>query len=163
VIVSTSASYTFTASANRTLVANFAPTTYTIGTSLSPANSGSITGGGTVNCGSGVTVTATAASGYNFANWTENGVLVSTSASYGFTASANRTLVANFTCAPSLSSSNASYASSGGSSSVGVNAGGTCGWTANSGASWITVTSGSSGTGSGTVGYSVSANTGTTN
>ena len=35
-----------------------------------------------------------------------------------------------------------------------------CSWTAASNASWITVTSGSSGSGNGTVGYSVAANTG---
>lgn len=34
-----------------------------------------------------------------------------------------------------------------------------CSWAANANADWITITSGSSGTGSGTVGYSVSANT----
>ena len=34
-----------------------------------------------------------------------------------------------------------------------------CNWTASSGVSWITVTSGASGSGTGTVGYSVAANT----
>ena len=44
--------------------------------------------------------------------------------------------------------------------SVGVSATGGCSWTADSGgASWITITSGSGGTGSGTVYYSVPANT----
>jgi hypothetical protein len=35
-----------------------------------------------------------------------------------------------------------------------------CGWTASSNASWITVTSGASGTGNGTVTYSYTANDG---
>ncbi len=39
---------------------------------------------------------ATPGTGYNFRNWTENGTNVSTSANYTFTASTNRTLVANF-------------------------------------------------------------------
>ena len=43
-----------------------------------------------------MTVTATPASGYSFTNWTENGSVVSASASYTFTSTANRTLVANF-------------------------------------------------------------------
>jgi uncharacterized repeat protein (TIGR02543 family) len=41
-------------------------------------------------------LTATPANGYAFVNWTENGNQVSTSATYSFTVSGNRTLVANF-------------------------------------------------------------------
>ncbi|KJR41010.1 protein of unknown function DUF1566 [Candidatus Magnetoovum chiemensis] len=41
-----------------------------------------------------------------------------------------------------------------------TSSGSSCAWTATSNDSWITVTSGASGTGSGTVGYTVSANTG---
>lgn len=94
--VSTSASYTFTLSANRTLTANFAVTQYTVATSSNPSGGGVTAGGGTFNSGASVTVTATANSGYSFTNWTENGTQVSTSASYTFTISGNRTLVANF-------------------------------------------------------------------
>jgi hypothetical protein len=53
-------------------------------------------GSGTFNSGSSVIVTATANSGYKFTNWTESGIAVSTNASYTFTISGNRTLVANF-------------------------------------------------------------------
>src|SRR6185436_19649112 len=98
-VVSSAASYTFTASANRTLVANFSTVTYSIATSSSPAAGGSTTGGGTVSSGSSVTVTATPAACYTFLNWTEGGTVVSSAASYTFTANANRTLVANFTAA----------------------------------------------------------------
>lgn len=42
-------------------------------------------------------MTATAASGYSFSNWTEGGTVVSWSASYTFTVTGNRTLTANFT------------------------------------------------------------------
>jgi hypothetical protein len=49
----------------------------------------------------------------------------------------------------------------GGSGSVSVTCGTGCNWTASSNnASWITITGGSSGTGNGTVTYSVTANTG---
>ncbi len=48
----------------------------------------------------------------------------------------------------------------GGSGSVAVTAAGACGWTAASGADWIVVTSGASGTGNGAVGFSVTPNTG---
>ncbi len=95
--VSTSATYTFTATSNRTLVANFTANSYTIAASVTPANSGTLIGAGTYTYGQTVTLTATSATGYTFTNWTENGTLVSTSAIYTFTATSNRTIVANFT------------------------------------------------------------------
>ena len=70
---------------------------YTITTSASPTTGGTTTGSGTFVSGSSKTVSATANTGYTFANWTENGTVASTSASYTFTLTANRTLVANFT------------------------------------------------------------------
>ena len=97
-VVSTNASYTFTVNANRTLVANFQaqPQTYTINVSASPMLGGVVTGGGTYQQGQSCTVNATANNGYTFTNWTENGNVVSSNASYTFTVNANRTLVANF-------------------------------------------------------------------
>ena len=74
-----------------------APSISTITLSASPAAGGTVSGGGTFASGSSRTVTATANSGYTFANWTENGSLVSSSASYAFTLNSNRSLVANFT------------------------------------------------------------------
>ena len=54
-------------------------------------------GAGTYDHGTNVTMIATANDGYAFVNWTENGVQVSTDASYTFTFTEGRTLVANFT------------------------------------------------------------------
>lgn len=71
-------------------------TTYTISVSADPAEGGTVTGGGTYNENASVTVTATANSNYTFVKWTENGEQVSTDASYTFTATADRTLVAVF-------------------------------------------------------------------
>lgn len=73
------------------------PTTYTITVSANPASAGIVNGGGSYNQGASVTVSATANTGYTFTNWTENGSVVSTNANYSFSATANRTLVANFT------------------------------------------------------------------
>ena len=42
-----------------------------------------------------------------------------------------------------------------------MTAGTGCGWTATSNDTWITISSGGSGTGNGTVNYTVAANTGT--
>jgi len=63
-------------------------------------------------------------------------------------------------CSYSLSSSSQSFTSTGGTGTINVNATGGCFWSASSDVSWITITSGSSGSGNGTTGYSVSANTG---
>ena len=71
---------------------------YTIAVSDEPSSSASsLTGAGKYDHGATCTVTATAGDCYNFVNWTENGTEVSTSASYSFTAEADRNLVANFT------------------------------------------------------------------
>lgn len=105
-VVSTSPSYPFTLNADRVLVANFTPGLFTIVTSGSPVASGSTFGGGTFNYGASVTVLATPNGGYDFVKWTEGGSQVSASASYNFTVSASRNLVANFAL-----SSNASLAS----------------------------------------------------
>jgi uncharacterized repeat protein (TIGR02543 family) len=98
-VVSSQANYTFVVNNNRTLVANFqvVPQNYTITVSANPTNGGSVTGGGTFQEGQSCTVSATANTGYTFSNWTENGNVVSTQASYTFTVNGNRTLVANFT------------------------------------------------------------------
>jgi uncharacterized protein YegP (UPF0339 family) len=96
-VVSTSESYTFTLSANTTLVADFAaPKEYAIKVSASPSADGTVSGGGTFVGGTSETVTATPKSGHTFLHWTENGKVVSTSENYTFTVSANVTLVADF-------------------------------------------------------------------
>jgi hypothetical protein len=69
---------------------------FTVATSVSPPGSGTASGGGVVNAGQSVTVVASANPGYAFINWTENGSEVSPLASFTFTASGNRNLVANF-------------------------------------------------------------------
>lgn len=98
--VSANPVYTFTVTGNTTLVANFAVADYTITTTVSPAGSGTASGGGSFNHGASVTVRATPASGYQFTNWTENGSVVSTSANYTFTASVSRNLLVNFSQIP---------------------------------------------------------------
>ena len=69
----------------------------TITVNAQPTTGGTVAGGGTFAVGSSQTVTAAANSSYTFANWTQNGTVVSTSASYSFTLTGNETLVANFT------------------------------------------------------------------
>lgn len=75
----------------------------TVDTSAFPASGGTSTGDGLYTNGTIATVTATPAAGFSFVKWTENGTRVSTSPSYQFTNIVNRSLVANFAPAPSLS------------------------------------------------------------
>lgn len=64
-------------------------------------------------------------------------------------------------CTYSISPTSNSFTASSGSGSVTVTTQAGCAWTAISNTSWITITSGSSGSGSGTVGYSVLSNSST--
>jgi hypothetical protein len=72
------------------------PPHYSVDTVVAGAAGGSTTGDGVYTNGTKATVTALPNAGYGFANWTENGAVVSTSASYQFTNIINRSLVANF-------------------------------------------------------------------
>ena len=63
-------------------------------------------------------------------------------------------------CTYSISPSTASPAAGATTGTVAVTSGTGCAWTAASNAAWLTITSGASGSGNGTVGYSVAANTG---
>ncbi|MDR3339363.1 MAG: InlB B-repeat-containing protein [Candidatus Symbiothrix sp.] len=71
--------------------------TYAINVSANPSTGGTTSGGGTFSSGTSCSVTASANNGYTFVSWKEGSSVVSSSASYTFTVSANRTLVANFT------------------------------------------------------------------
>ncbi len=99
--VSREASYIFTVTKDRNLLANFTVTEetdeFTITLAASPAEGGSVSGGGKFQEGTEITVSAVANEGYDFENWTENGEEVSREASYIFTVTKARNLVANFT------------------------------------------------------------------
>ena len=81
-------------SGNSGTIAVTLPCTYLV-TTLS-SGGGTVSGGGLKTCGGPVTVVATPGSGFRFLNWTDGGNVVSVAASYTFTASGDRTLVANF-------------------------------------------------------------------
>ena len=94
--VSTNPTCTLAVTEAAAYVANFELNSYDITVSVNPAEGGSVTGAGTYSHGANVTLTATANEGYTFVNWTEGGQEVSTEASYSFTFTAPRDLVANF-------------------------------------------------------------------
>jgi immune inhibitor A len=68
------------------------------------------------------------------------------------------TLAAVTPCTYSVSPTSASVGAASGSGTVSVTAGSDCPWTASSNAAWISITTGTSGVGSGSVSYSVQAN-----
>jgi subtilisin family serine protease len=95
-VVSTDAAYTFTVTADRNLVAHFSLNTHTINLSASPADAGTVSGGGEFGYGTVVTVEAIENQGWTFMNWTEGNRIVSCDARYSFRLNSNRTLRANF-------------------------------------------------------------------
>ncbi len=72
-------------------------TTYSVSATAGAGGSAFVSPSGTVVSGSQVTFTATASSGYTFANWTSGSNVVSSSASYSTTVTSNLALTANFT------------------------------------------------------------------
>jgi uncharacterized protein (TIGR02145 family)/uncharacterized repeat protein (TIGR02543 family) len=88
-------SINITMDGNKTVTANFQQNTYTLTTSVTPTTGGSVTPSTTTYPhGTQVTVTATAASGYLFTEW--SGASTSTSASVTVTMDGAKTLTANF-------------------------------------------------------------------
>lgn len=96
--VSAIASYKFTINSNRILTAvfNASTTYYTVSVSASPSNGGTVFGGGSYANGTSATVRAVANSGYNFNGWYESGAIKSSSTSYTFSVTSNKTLTAQF-------------------------------------------------------------------
>ena len=89
------ASKTYTLTSAVTITPVWHATTSTV-TVTATATNGTVTGGGVVEEGTSVTLTATPADGYKFVNWTVGGAEVSTANPYTFTAEEDVTVVANF-------------------------------------------------------------------
>ena len=99
-VVSTEASYTFTVSSSTagSYTATFtAIPQYTISASANPTNGGTVRGGGTYYENTQCTLTATANTHYEFANWKKGNSVVSTDPAYTFTVTGAGSYVANFT------------------------------------------------------------------
>ena len=96
--VSTNATYSFTVTEAAAYVANFELNSYAIGATANPTAGGTVTGAGNYNHFATATLTASAntSNGYHFVNWTKNGDVVSTNATYSFTVTEAVNLVANF-------------------------------------------------------------------
>lgn len=95
--VSTSPTYSFTVSSEVALVAVFSLKSFIISTSSSPSDGGTTSGGGSKLYGTNCTVVASRSPGYGFSNWKVGGSIVSTSASYLFSVTGDKSLIAYFT------------------------------------------------------------------
>jgi hypothetical protein len=148
---------------NCTVIANFAmdsPTTYLV--------TPSVVGSGNISPSTAVTVNAGSTPQFTVYPYSPNyiegitGTCGGSLAGNTFTTNtitSNCTVIANFAaCSYSINPSSQSFTSSGGSDAVSVTAHSGCGWGAYSNVYWITVTSGSNGSGDGTVYYSVATN-----
>ena len=117
--VSTLEDFEFTVDSDRTLCAHFTLKNYNINVSADPASGGNVSGSGSYDHGQSCTVVAIAASGFIFANWTENDSVVSNNTSYTFRVYDNRNLVAHFEPLPQTSYTITVSATDGGSAHVG--------------------------------------------
>ena len=95
-VVSTEPTISFTVEGPADYVAHFIPNTYVITTSALPAYAGTVSGAGTYYYLTELTLIATPNVGFHFVNWTKNGQVVSTEASYTFTVTQDEEYVANF-------------------------------------------------------------------
>ncbi len=80
---------------------------YTISANVNPITAGSVTGAGFFQNARSVSLVAIPNTGWTFLNWTENGTIVSTNATFTFNAATNRTFQANFTGGPVAACGNA--------------------------------------------------------
>jgi len=147
-------------------VANFVGQ-YQLTTSVSPAAAGSIeavpgSADGYYDAGTPVQLTAEAYAGYQFAGWTGDAAGGGNPSTIVLDTARNAAAV--FTggaCVVALTASSASMGAAGGNGSVGVVTDAACSWVVASAAPWVTIAGAISGTGSGTVTYSVAGSSGT--
>ena len=102
---------------------------------VSSNGNGTVSGGNDYGFGASVTVSATANSGYSFAYWKEDDVIVSTDKDYTFTAKYNRNLVAYFESPGTITvlPNDAAYGTVSGGGTYAVNADVSLSATANAG------------------------------
>lgn len=148
--------------------------TYSLSTT--EGNYGANTGTGAVVVYTGAGCASTAVSNVSWITVTSNAsgtgnnllVLFSVAANTGTTTRTGTLTIAGQTytvvqpapCRYSISPSNANIGENGGSGSFSVSTDAGCNWTASANSSWVNVTSGQTGSGNGTVNFSVEANIG---
>ncbi len=95
-VVSYNSTYTFTASSDGDYVASFQPYSFTISATADPEDAGVVIGAGVYNIGITATLTAIANPGYEFVQWTKDGVHVSSRESFNIIVTEDASYVAHF-------------------------------------------------------------------
>lgn len=95
-VISQSNPFAFEVVASLDMVAVFTSDVYIVEVSCNPTTGGTVTGAGSYTEGDVCTLTATPAEGYFFISWMEDGNVVSNDATYSFTVTSHRNLLANF-------------------------------------------------------------------
>jgi len=122
-----------------------------------PANGGTVSGSGSYLIGTNVQIAATPNNGWYFTGWSNSHADNPDTVTV---ASGVETDIANFaTCDYGLSAASTNFDMGAGSGSVALSAENGCAWTATNNVNWLTITSSHSGSGNGTVSYTVTANT----
>ncbi len=98
--ISASKAYTFTPTDDTKVTAVFVPKTYQLKATANQDEYGEVSGSGTYDAQSDVTLTAMPAAGCKFIGWYENGICVGTDESYKVKVDADRTFSAQFTSLP---------------------------------------------------------------
>lgn len=151
------------------------PCTYALNPGSQSFTSAGGTGSTQVTAGSGCAWTATSNASWltvtGGASGTGNGTVSFSAAANGATSARSASITiadqvftvtqSGMTCTYGVTPLSASFDGNGGTGSIGVTVPTGCSWTATTGANWITITSGASGSASGSVAYSVAANAGT--
>ena len=94
--VSANATYNFAATANRSLVAEFALATYQVAATVAPAGAGTVAGAGFYQHGATATLTANPGAGYLFGHWEELGSNTGSNAVLALTVTGPRAVQALF-------------------------------------------------------------------
>jgi len=101
VIIGTNENLSFEVTQNAIVNANFEQAVFNISVISSNSAQGTVSGEGNYLSGIEAKVNAIPSSGFNFLNWTENNIIVSTSSEYLFIVDQDRELIANFVMATS--------------------------------------------------------------
>jgi len=140
--------------------ANFAQNAFTVTLNKTGTGSGTVSGGGNFAAGTTVSLMAAADANSTFTGWSPSPC----AASFAMPAN-DLTCTATFTplpCTYTLLPASRTHTANAETGSVAVTASNAaCAWTASSNQNWSSITTGSSGTGNGTVSYSIQANSAT--
>ncbi|MGN6386234.1 MAG: CARDB domain-containing protein, partial [Verrucomicrobiota bacterium] len=88
--------YTFTATKDRQLVANFVLPNFQVTAANNPSTAGTVTGAGSYAYGATANLNASPAFGYKFTNWTEGATVIGVNPSISLTVTNARSVTANY-------------------------------------------------------------------